>query len=923
MIITSFSCFINLFAQEVKIKGVVIDEVSNEPIKDVVVSSKKYSYQCTTDKNGFFSLKISLLDGESIILLTKDGYDSKRFKIILGNQKIIDLSTIVLIPSFKSFDAFTISLSDDELDDEEGIISNNSGIFHSSKDVFTRAVAFDFSSVFFRRRGVGSDKGTLLLNGIKMNSFFDGRPQWNNWGGINNALRNQFFVAGSKQNSFSFGNIGGTTNISLKASEYKATSNVSYAASNRTYANRLLLSHSSGLISNGWAFAISLGRRWANESYIDGVMYASNSIFTSVQKIINNRHSVNLVAVYTPNIRGKSPSMSKEVYGLKSNKYNSYWGFQDGKKRNSRVREIKEPFFILNHSWDPSKSINIDTNISYKFGYTGATKLDFNGSNPAPDYYKKMPSYALRNDASQKSLAEAYMLEQNFLDDGQLDWNSMYDANISNPNNAVYILYQDRIDSKQVTANSNFNVDISDKIALNTSFNFSDTKFHNYAKVADLLGAISYVDKDYFSNVDSNAFTPNRIVLEGDEFKYNYNIDATDYNAFFQGQFNSSSLECYFGFSLGNTVYQREGLYLDGHFFNNNSDISSYGKGEKLSFLNLGFKAGFTYKISGKHILDTNIVLTKLAPKIKDSYLNMRQNNLIVPGLTREKTTGLDVSYVFRANLFNAKITTYAYNIENATEMSFFYMDGIASTTDASAFVQEAITGLTKRNVGLEFGAEYKVLPTIKFKSAIAFGQATYGNNPNVFLSSDKFIDKETNPYDNATSFSNGIIDFGTAKLKNYRQAAGPQTALSFGFEYRDPNYWWFGATANYFSNAYVDISAVLRTTNFTLDQDGLPIENYDPTIAKELLKQEKLEDYFLLNFVGGKSFRFGSKYVSFFGSINNVLNQYYITGGYEQSRNGNYTKLLMDSQRASKIFGSKYWFGRGTNYFLNISMRF
>ena len=42
-----------------------------------------------------------------------------------------------------------------------------------------------------------------------------------------------------------------------------------------------------------------------------------------------------------------------------------------------------------------------------------------------------------------------------------------------------------------------------------------------------------------------------------------------------------------------------------------------------------------------------------------------------------------------------------------------------------------------------------------------------------------------------------------------------PQKAYSFGFEYRDPDYWWIGATANYLDETYVDIAPLKRTENY------------------------------------------------------------------------------------------------------------
>ena len=57
--------------------------------------------------------------------------------------------------------------------------------------------------------------------------------------------------------------------------------------------------------------------------------------------------------------------------------------------------------------------------------------------------------------------------------------------------------------------------------------------------------------------------------------------------------------------------------------------------------------------------------------------------------------------------------------------------------------------------------------------------------------------------------------------------------------------------------------------------------------------------------------------------SLNSVFNQTYKTGGYEQARAASYTNLLEESQRPTRNFGPKYWFGRGTTYYVNLNVRF
>ncbi len=202
-------------------------------------------------------------------------------------------------------------------------------------DVFYRTAAYEFSSSFFKVRGLDSENANVLINGINMNKMYNGRPQWSNWGGLNDVLRNQELSNGITPSVYNFGGILGSSNINIRASEYSQGGRVTYSSSNRSYTNRLMATYSSGLDDKGWAYSISMGRRWGNEGYQDASFYDSNSLFVSVEKILNNQHSFNLAAIYTPNKRGKSSPNTQEVYDLQDTRYNEYWGWHDGEKRNS------------------------------------------------------------------------------------------------------------------------------------------------------------------------------------------------------------------------------------------------------------------------------------------------------------------------------------------------------------------------------------------------------------------------------------------------------------------------------------------------------------------------------------------------------------------------------------------------------------
>ena len=844
-----------------------------------------------------------------IILLINFNIFSQVEEQITVNDTINNLSTTNDVVDF-----FSISLSDDELNDDTSASDNISGLLNSSMDVFYRTAAYEFSSSFFKVRGLDSDNAIVHINGIKMNKLYNGRPQWSNWGGLNDVLRNQELSNGSIPLKYNFGGILGSNNINIRASEYGEGGRITYSSSNRSYSNRLMATYNSGMLEKGWAYSLSIGRRWGNEGYQDASFYDSNSAFLSVQKIFNSKHSLNLAAIYAPNRRGKVSPNTQEVYDLKGIKYNEYWGYQDGEKRNSRVKRVVEPIILLNHDWSIDENSSLETSIGYQFGEMGNSRLDYaGGGNPSPAYYQDLPSYFLA-DTNGPDYEGAYIAQENFVNDGQINWNRIYDANITNNLsnlNAAYVLYEDRVDDTQLTINSAYNREINENIKITSSLNYRNLVSDNFAEISDMLGGYSYSNIDSFDNLDYNLLSPNSIVSDGDKFKYHYKMNAEEISLFSMINFSYNKLEFYLAGDLMNTTYQRDGI-----FENEANAGNSSGKGEEIKFDGYGVKAGITYKFSGKHILDFNSAYLQKAPSIRNTFTNSRVNHNIVGSdanglinnspITEEKVMSFDANYIFRTPIFTGRLTGFYSEVKDANEISFYYADGLVGFEDDSEFIQEILQGIDKKYLGVEFGVEAQIIPTVKLKGAASIGQYTYDNNPYLYLGAD-----------------NNTVAVGPSNLENYKIAGGPQRAYSVGFEYRDPDYWFIGVTSNFFTNTYVDVSPLTRTQNFYLAQDGLPFNDYDIDIARDLLRQEKFDDYMVVNMIGGKSWKIDDYFVGFFASINNILDQKYRTGGFEQGRNANYQQLLQDTNKPKRVFGPKYWYGRGTNYFLNLYFRF
>ncbi|MCG2612304.1 TonB-dependent receptor [Flavobacterium sp. SM15] len=919
--------------QNPALKGKVVDSKSQKPLRNVVATIQSTNQSTLTNALGEFVFTAAP-EGNQSVQISSTGYSAQTFAIEIKKGETLDLGVVVLEEDITSEQQMSlVTITENDLGDDNSGSESTSGLLQASRDAYQQAAAFNWGQARFRIRGLDNAYGTTMINGIAMNKIYDGRPQWSNWGGLNDATRNQEFTMGSAPSDYTFGGALGTQEINTRASFYRPGSRVSFSGTNTNYSWRAMGTHASGMNKKGWAFVVSGSRRWAEEGFFEGTDYSANSLFASVEKKINDKHSLNFTSFYAQNSRGKTSPNTKEVNDLKGFKYNSYWGWQDGKKRNSRDKDIQEPMMMLSHYWKINTKNSLNTNVAFQTGSIGNSRLDYQmANNPDPTYYKNLPSYYYNSpsyyvqtgvDGSGNPIFAnpmADLARANFQADGQINWSSMYDQN-RRTGKSVYALYEDRTDDTQITANSILTSELSDNISLNAAVNFKKLKSHNFQNMLDLLGGNYFVDIDpfYTGNASqSDLNNPNRMIKEGDTYGYNYNLFATVIDGFTQFKFNYKKADFYLAQSFSRSEYQREGLYRNGIYLNN-----SFGKSDRLTYENFGFKGGLTYKITGNHLLNFNGMYMTKAPTMRNVFSNARINNNTTEDIDSERIFSADASYILRTPKIKARLTGFMSKIQNAADLSFFYAEDLfdadaVGSGNEDSFISELVTGMDKRNIGAELGIEYNVTSTIKATAAASYGQYIYSNNPHLRVNDDaQATATNTNP----------LTDFGKTYLKGYRQSGMPQQAYTFGLEYRDPNFWWIGANVNYLADNYLDVSNILRTDNFTIDgTTGISFEGASETNVRRVLRQEKFDPFTLLNLTGGKSWRISSKnrnIIGFFASMNNVLDVKYKTGGFEQSRKATYPNYTADYANGTPSFGSKYFYGYGRTFFVNVYINF
>ena len=159
-------------------------------------------------------------------------------------------------------DNASFMFTESQLNEDDDAAQSTSALVTSNNDVYLSNVGYLFSPMRFRVRGYDSQYSDMYINGVQFNDAETGRFSYGLIGGLNDATRNKEGIGPFEINNFTFGAIGGASNINLRASQYAAGSKLTLSGSNRNYILRGMYTYSTGLMNNGWAFTGSLGYRW-------------------------------------------------------------------------------------------------------------------------------------------------------------------------------------------------------------------------------------------------------------------------------------------------------------------------------------------------------------------------------------------------------------------------------------------------------------------------------------------------------------------------------------------------------------------------------------------------------------------------------------------------------------------------------------
>ncbi len=912
------------------VKGTVVSRIDRSPIENanlILYSGAVELARAVSSTDGTFMVE-SLADGMYDMVINAPGYMETRVNVTVNDGYIKNMFRLSLSPSVSATEIDDASFSEFDMDDSG--YNDAPTILFGQNDVFNNIAGYNFSSVRFRARGYSNESQDVYFAGVKMNDAITGYGPHSLWSGLNEATRTKTSVTGAEVADYGLGGYNGQTDIAGNASSVRKGWRGSVLTNSSLYRLRLMMTYSSGMLDNGWAYAFSVSTRLGGNDWIKGVYYRSFGYYGSVEKKFNDTHKLGFTFMAAPGERGAQNGSTQEVYDLMGdNMYNSNWGWQDGKVRNARVRKTHEPIAALKYDFTPSDKFKASATVLYRFGKNGYTALDwYDAQDPRPDYYRNLPSYFYMPDSDWKRDNYAkYMWakeawESDYAPTTHINWDRLYDVNRNNAtsegNRSKYIQEERRVDQRDFNLALNLKWRPEDWLTVTGGASAKINRTEYYKIVADLLGGDYYLnvnqfaERDYASDETKYQYDLDyylshgnkaQVLREGDKYGYDYYAHVCNLGAWANARYAAGSFSANLGGKVGHSSFWREGLVRNGLF-----PEDSKGDSEKSSFLTYAVKGSASYELGGKMRFYANAGYFNDAPLFNQAFISPRTRNTLVPDLTTTKTATADLNWQYFSNGYSVRLTGFYTSIKDQTDVMSFYDDL------QNAFTNFAMSGIDQRHMGIELG--WKVPTPIENLSAqgvVSYGNYIYTSTPymtqTVDNSQEIVRDHELVSYWKSHPDENG-------KTVQHYVPSTPQLAVSFGFAW-NKNYWFVDADVEYFDRAYLDMNPLYRTDFATAGPDN----HVSAQEIAYMAGQEKFDPAFLVNASVGKSWYIQRKYqIGFSLSAKNLLNNTSVkTGGYEQTR-------LVDNTSSKERyyrFDPKYFYMSGMNYMLNIYFRF
>lgn len=1067
------------------LRGQILDETTGQPIPGATITLMNQNISTSTNAQGEYSLLyLDAMDEEMVI--DADGFVSDLQLIHLIADQVLQLDPIRLHPDIaqQQQEEVLLNLSEQELNDDEGRTQEQASSASSSQDVFNALTSFAWSTARYRNRGYEQRYEQNYIEGLPFNALERGQFNFSAMGGLNDASRYKETTQAMEANNFAFGSLGQSTNYLMSASNYAQGWKVGLAGTNRNYKAAVRATYSSGPMANGWYVTAQLAFRFS--PYVnrkgtigEGIDYYSLGYFVTAEKRWGEHDRLSFLTFGSPTTRGQSAAVTQETYDLTNqylpnqwgwNNYNPYWGYQNGKIRNSRTVRSFDPTILASyeHKFNEKQRINAALGYHYSF-YSNSAITFYNAPDPRPDYYRNLPSFLfdgqlnangafIREDGAGRPLGavdEEGILKWSQTYNGttighsvdldnyaamtdiwtsrdshatQIDWDALYAANYANnhvnPNGCARYMVERRHNDIMETAGSfRYTDDRFSHLRLIAGAELKYARGDHYKTIDDLLGGNQWIDMDPFAERDIKELATNvgltqneiEIVKQNDlnhpyqvikdksqRFGYDYQMDMTHMRVWLQNEWKWTDIDLNYALAFTYTSMQRSSHMINGRAcylaaidenqaelylgkqwaqIRDNVVTGNFPKiiiGKAHYFFDPAFNLGLNYKINGRNHLKLNAIAQTKAPLARDAYISPRIHDRAIHTLythdaagsladfyaASEKIVGADLTYEFNYPVVRGRLTGFFTQFWNGTELNGYYDD------EARTFVNQAMTGIDRRHMGIEAAIAVKLGTYFTLTGATSIGSYRYTSNAYSVSSAENgmSLDEMTDPTTGVNSPVFEVRD--SVYLKGLHVSNGPQLNASLKLSFFHPKMWFADITVSYFDwnwlgvapsrrmqglytgvradgttvngsyatvytdhDSYIDARQHNEDGSLATDKYGTPLleSPYKWLSAQESLVAQNPWHRFLIDLSFGKLIYLQNRQsLSINLSVSNLTNNvHFRTGGYQQARLPRSTRQGEADGENSTInsniwkFPSKYYYAWGTNFYLTVTYKF
>ncbi|MFV0175345.1 TonB-dependent receptor [Empedobacter falsenii] len=704
-------------------------------------------------------------------------------------------------------------------------------IFATTPSVYVSGQAGGFGDSQMFLRGFSSQNTAYLLNGQPINGMEDGNLYWSNWSAMTEVANAVQIQRGLGSSKLAISSVGGTVNMVTRATDKKQGGFVRFNTGNDSYMSATI-SYNTGM-KGKWGASFLFNQTSMHRSWAQGTSANSQAYFVSVGYKPNDRHNINFMIFGAPQEHGQNYSTKSEKqwaeaekYGY-GKKYNTTYGYLNGKGKNLRTNFYHKPVANLNWDWTINENMNLSTVLYASTGTGGGTS----GVGRA--------SSTLKNGLVDFDLIQG----NNMLDPDGIGNNGGKDINGVNnvSNGAIRTSVNNHFWYGGVT---NLNFDTK------TGWNFNlgaDVRFYqgnHFQQMSNLFGLKGWSEVNKSNGqtvVVTETFGTNpwsalfKSAKKGQRISRDYSEDINYQGAFGQVEYSNEIFTVFGQGAISNQFYQK-------------FDTWNYGGVEeaskKVNKTGWNVKGGLSVNINDENTVFANAGRYSRQPFL-DNVFEYNKVDLREPNVENEEITGFEVGYKYETR--NLRVNINAYHTKWGNR--FLGMSGsIMQPDNTTRPIYTAYTDIAQIHKGIEIDFDAKVSQAFSL-----YGFASYG---------DWKYDGET-PFESMYTDDDTIFEKGNVDLTG--TYIGEAAQFTFGM----------GTKVNFTRNLYWDVDFMYNARAYGQVN---PEDVVKSALKGEVYQADKISPFARVNTGVAYEFKFGKQKIKFRGNVRNLFNDQYVS---------------------------------------------